>query len=113
MINQALSESSLAWPAVIGLVTFVAIFVGVAVWAFTRRTNVVAAWSSLPLADGCEPVEPRNGVGTHQVGKKKTGRTNSASPVLEVISAEHSSHTHAGGGCGKCEECDCQSEPSG
>ncbi len=60
MIKQAMSETGLAWFAVIGLVLFVAVLLGVIVWTFTRRKKQIDTWSSLPLADGHEPVEPRH-----------------------------------------------------
>lgn len=61
MVKEALSEMGLEPIAVAGLVTFFATFVGISVWTFTRRSRQVAAWSSLPLVDGREPVEHRHG----------------------------------------------------
>jgi hypothetical protein len=59
MIKESLSGLGLAPLAVVGLVLFVATFVGIAVWTMTRRAKQVATWSSLPLVDGMQPVEPR------------------------------------------------------
>lgn len=59
MIKQALSEAGLAPLSVIGLMMFVSVFVGVAIWTLTRERRQIDTWSSLPLADGHEPIEPR------------------------------------------------------
>ena len=52
MIKQAMSEAGLAPLAVMGLVAFVVVFLGVALWAMTRGRRQVVGWSSLPLEDG-------------------------------------------------------------
>ncbi|QDT67939.1 hypothetical protein MalM25_08480 [Planctomycetes bacterium MalM25] len=80
MIKQAMSEAGLAPLAVLGLMIFVAVFVGVALWAMTRGRRQVVGWSSLPLEDGARL------------------------PVI-AIGGET---TKASNGCGKCENCDCQ-----
>lgn len=94
MIKQAMADGGLAMVAAFGLVLFVAVFLGVCCWVATRRRQEVAQWSSLPLADGYNPVEPR-------------GRE--ASNPFAVINASHEASHEAGGGrgCGKCENCDC------
>lgn len=86
MIKQLLNEAGLAPLAVIGLVTFVVVFVGIVAWTLSRKRSVVETWSSLPLVDGYEPVEPRAGKSFDLpiVGEKK-----------------------ASAGCGKCENCTC------
>ncbi len=81
MIKQAMSEAGLAPLAVAGLMIFVAVFVGVAVWAMTRRRGQVAGWSSLPLNDG---------------------------PTVASAGLPITGHTHGTtGGCGKCSDCTC------
>lgn len=86
MIKQAMADGGLAAAAAFGLVVFVAVFLGVCVWVATRRRQEVDRWSSLPLADGYDPVEPRR---------------REASDPFTVIEAG------GGRGCGKCENCDC------
>ncbi|MEM6329839.1 MAG: cbb3-type cytochrome c oxidase subunit 3 [Planctomycetota bacterium] len=84
MIKNALSDSGMPALAAFGLLMFVAIFVGVTVWALTRRRRQVERWSSLPLVDGPEPVEPRA----------------AAAASLLPVAGE-------GRGCGECENCSC------
>ena len=57
MIRSVLEGAGLTLFAMVGLVIFVAAFVGVTVWVLTRRQKQVDQWSSIPLED--EPVEPR------------------------------------------------------
>ena len=76
-----MSEAGMASFAVIGLVVFVTVFAGIALWALTRGRKEIDTWSSLPLADGTEPVEPR----------------------LTIVQAESEDRR----GCGKCDECTC------
>ncbi|MEO0529055.1 MAG: cbb3-type cytochrome c oxidase subunit 3 [Planctomycetota bacterium] len=90
MIKQAMSALGLEVFAVGGLLLFVAVFVGVCFWVTTRSRKEVDTWSSLPLADGTDPVEPRLPITT----KDTPGPTNDAS-------------RHSGGGCGKCVDCSC------
>ena len=60
MIKRVLEESDLSFFAVVGLVLFVAIFLGLTVWVLTRSRRQVRTWSELPLApDEAEPAEPR------------------------------------------------------
>lgn len=59
MIKEAISEANLPYFAVIGLIIFVAIFVVTSLWALSRSRAEIDTWSSLPLADGYDPVEPR------------------------------------------------------
>lgn len=81
MIKNAISEAGLAPLAVLGLMIFVAVFVGVALWAATRGRRQVVGWSSLPLEDGAR---------------------------LPVVKAG-GEPAKPSSGCGKCENCDCQS----
>ena len=60
MIKEALSEAGLGLLSVMGLVLFVAVFLGILAWTLSRSRRQVDRWSSLPLADGHEPVEPRD-----------------------------------------------------
>lgn len=76
--------------AVGGLVLFVAVFVGVCLWVTTRSRKEVDAWSSLPLADGTDPVEPRLSITTKRHPEGSPDATQ-----------------HNGGGCGKCVDCTC------
>ena len=60
MIKDILSSGALTHFAVIGLVIFVAVFVGVTVWVLTRTKREISTWSRIPLTgeeDG--PLEPR------------------------------------------------------
>lgn len=84
MIKNALADGGLAALAAFGLLMFVTIFVGVTAWALTRRRREVAQWSSLPLADGCEPVDLRS---------------DATGSLLPVVGEAR--------GCGKCENCSC------
>ncbi len=59
MIKESLSEANLAYFAVTGLILFVAVFVSAALWAMSRSRKEIESWSSLPLADGSDPVKPR------------------------------------------------------
>jgi cbb3-type cytochrome oxidase subunit 3 len=80
MIKLALSGAGLAPFAVIGLIVFVGVFVGVGVWAITRRKAEIKQWAAMPLGD--IPVES---------SESKT------SPEAEKKS------------CVKCENCKCNS----
>lgn len=82
MIKESLSQAGLAPFAVIGLVAFFSVFVGIALWVFNRGRREVAVWSSLPLHDGPEPVQPR----------------------LDIVSHDEAK------GCGKCETCTCAND---
>lgn len=59
MMKEIISEANLPYFAVIGLILFVAVFVTTSLWAMSRSRKEVDTWSSLPLADGYDPVEPR------------------------------------------------------
>lgn len=94
MIKQAMSAAGLEFLAVGGLLVFVAVFAGVCLWVTTRSRKEVDMWSSLPLADGIDPVEPRL-------------------PITMPVAADkaddhHGDHKH--GGCGKCVDCSCKDE---
>ncbi len=58
MFKQVLGDDTLTQFAIWGLVIFVAVFVGIAVWALTRSRKTVSKWSRIPLED--EPVESRD-----------------------------------------------------
>lgn len=94
MIKQAMSEAGLAPLAVIGLVMFVAVFVSITAWVLSRGRREVETWSSLPLADGHEPVQPRDEPTPH-----------ASEDADEYGDADHH---HGGGGCGKCLQCTCE-----
>lgn len=79
MVKESIADLGLTPFAVFGLLVFFGVFVGIAVWTLTRRQKQVATWSSLPLADGTEPVESLN---------------------------EHS-HDHDGHECKNCGNCEC------
>ena len=86
MIKEALADLGLGTLAVIGLVVFFTVFLGVVAWVLTRSRRQVDRWASLPLADGTEPVEARDAADA----KRDDG------------------HGHHGeGGCGQCAECSC------
>ncbi len=59
MMNEIISEANLPYFAVTGLILFVAVFVTTSLWALSRSRKEINNWSSLPLADGYDPVEPR------------------------------------------------------
>lgn len=59
MVQESIADLGLTPFAVVGLLTFFGVFVAIGVWTLTRRQKQVTTWSSLPLADGTEPVEPR------------------------------------------------------
>ncbi|MEM8782357.1 MAG: cbb3-type cytochrome c oxidase subunit 3 [Planctomycetota bacterium] len=59
MFKDILSDANLTAFATWGLVIFVAVFVGVTIWALTRPKKTVDQWSGIPLKEGTEPVEPR------------------------------------------------------
>ena len=80
MIKEALDGAGMAPLAIAGLLLFVVVFCGITAWTLSRSRRQVATWSSLPLADGTEPVEPR----------------------LPIASRHEGS-----GGCGECENCTC------
>jgi cbb3-type cytochrome oxidase subunit 3 len=79
MVKESIADLGLTPFAVFGLLVFFSVFVAIAVWTLTRRQKQVATWSSLPLADGTEPVESRR---------------------------EHS-HDHDGHECQNCGNCEC------
>jgi len=65
MLQEILSDGALSHFATIGLVIFVAVFLGVTVWILTRSKREVRQWSELPLAgDDDEPRQPRRGHAT-------------------------------------------------
>ncbi|MEN1679667.1 MAG: hypothetical protein AAGJ46_08740 [Planctomycetota bacterium] len=92
MIN-AILDDALAPLAAGGLVLFVLVFVGVAVWVLSRSRQTIDTWASLPLADGMQPVQPRGNGG---------GLPILAEPSLAGDGAEEKNHS-----CGKCEKCNC------
>jgi cbb3-type cytochrome oxidase subunit 3 len=59
MVKESIADLGLTPFAVFGLLVFFGVFVAITVWTLTRRQKQVATWSSLPLADGTEPVESR------------------------------------------------------
>lgn len=96
MIKEAIAGLGLGTLAVIGLVVFFTVFLGVVAWVLTRSRRQVDRWASLPLADGTEPVEARDAPAAkrdHDHGHDH-GR-------------EHGREHHGEGGCGKCAECTC------
>jgi cbb3-type cytochrome oxidase subunit 3 len=88
VIKAALSSAGLAPFAVIGLMIFVGVFVGVSIWAFSRTRKEVAGWSNLPLADGHATARP---LASHP-----------STLALSVVSTPGKKVS-----CGKCEHCDC------
>lgn len=98
MIKNAMAEAGLSAMAAFGLVMFVLVFAGVVAWALTRRRGEIDRWSTLPLADGAEPLEPR-----HVEAKPRTNVT------LSIISGEGpgAAEQQEKRGCGKCEHCTC------
>jgi len=58
MIRSVMEGSGSAVFAIVGLVIFVAVFIGLTVWVLTRRQKQVDKWSNIPLHD--EPIDPRN-----------------------------------------------------
>ncbi|MEZ6016496.1 MAG: hypothetical protein R3F49_15365 [Planctomycetota bacterium] len=60
MLKEVLSDGSLTHFATIGLVMFVAVFVGVTIWVLTRTKGEIQTWSRLPMAaDDDAPAQPR------------------------------------------------------
>lgn len=60
MLRDVLSNGALTHFATIGLVIFVAVFIGVTVWILTRSRQEVQAWSRIPLtSDEDGPLQPR------------------------------------------------------
>lgn len=55
MLREVLSDGSLSEFATVGLVLFVAVFLGTTVWVLTRRKSQVRRWSRLPLAEDDDP----------------------------------------------------------
>jgi len=98
MIKLAMTDTSLALFAAIGLVVFFVVFVGVIVWALTRPGRAITNWSSLPLADGYEPVEPRLPAGA------KAELPIVSSHEDEPKDSKPNEHQES---CGKCENCAC------
>lgn len=99
MIKQAIAGAGLAPFAVVGLMLFVGIFVGISIWAFTRRSQQLTGWSAMPLADG------------HLVNSLPISLPldiqQADSIKLEVVNAEEAEHKSS---CGKCENCTCDEE---
>ncbi|TWT40767.1 cbb3-type cytochrome c oxidase subunit 3 [Botrimarina hoheduenensis] len=99
MIKEALSQAGLAPIAVVGLIAFFAVFVGVLVWTMTRPRRDIETWSSLPLADGKDPVQPR------------TPPTSSDTDPLTTDRLQATQLPTVKKSCGKCERCDCDPQP--
>ena len=61
MFSDLLSDTALTAYAVVGLVMFVLVFVGTAIWILTRPKRQVDGWARLPLAadDDC-PLDDRS-----------------------------------------------------
>jgi len=59
MFKDVLRATDLGDFAIIGLVIFVAVFLLVTVWVFTRPKKKVSRWSRIPL-DDTDPVDPRD-----------------------------------------------------
>ena len=79
MVKESIADLGLTPFAVGGLLVFFGVFVAITVWTLTRRQKQVVTWSSLPLADGTEPVESRR----------------------------HDSHGHDAHECKNCGACEC------
>lgn len=95
MFKEVLAGSGLAVFAVVGLVLFVAVFVGVALWALSRRGGEVRLWSQMPLADGVlRPVAE---------GPSSARISEAINSPLLVISVPGPKKVS----CGKCAHCDC------
>jgi cbb3-type cytochrome oxidase subunit 3 len=63
MLREVVSGAGDSLPAIVGLIVFFIVFVGVCLWVFTRRRGTVDRWAGLPLdGDSKTPREPR---GTH------------------------------------------------
>lgn len=59
MLKDVLSDGVLTHFAVIGLVIFVAVFLGAVAWILSRSKQEVAHWAHLPLAkDTDAPAQP-------------------------------------------------------
>ena len=60
MLKDVLSNGALTHFATIGLVIFVAVFLGVTAWILTRSRREVQTWSRIPLTgDEDGPLQPR------------------------------------------------------
>lgn len=57
MFKDVLNHANLTLWAEAGLVVFFLVFVGVAVWTFTRSRKQVEEWSAIPLSGGREESE--------------------------------------------------------
>ena len=55
MVKDVLSSGVLSHFATIGLVIFVLVFVGTAVWILSRSRSEIDDWSHLPLDDDDAP----------------------------------------------------------
>jgi len=74
MLREVVGAAGDSLPAIVGLVVFFTVFVGVCVWVFTRRRGTVDRWAGLPLdGDSTTPREPR----TKQMdsGRTDSGRS--------------------------------------
>ncbi|MEM1303272.1 MAG: hypothetical protein AAGG46_00160 [Planctomycetota bacterium] len=71
MIKQAMSEAGLGVLAAVGVTMFVLIFLAIVAWTLSRSRKQVDKWSSLPLADGTDPVEPRVRPAEQRTGSQK------------------------------------------
>ncbi|MEO1496664.1 MAG: hypothetical protein AAFV43_05890 [Planctomycetota bacterium] len=105
MIKQAMSAAGLEILAVGGLLLFVAVFTGVCLWVTTRSRKEVDTWSSLPLADGTDPVESR--FPTDIADDGPTSEDTARRAVEQRGGSTADAGDHGAGGCGKCAECTC------
>ncbi len=106
MIKLAIEGASLASFAVIGLLLFVSIFVGVSIWAFTRRSNQLAGWSSMPLTDGNIFNVPNTTPSAPQVSIPKA-QSSQNNIQLDLVNFDQEGQKIS---CGKCENCTCNEE---
>lgn len=60
MVKDILSDGALTGYATVGLVIFVAVFLGTCAWILTRSKRQVHDWSRIPLTEDDEgPVDDR------------------------------------------------------
>lgn len=60
MLRDVVGGADFSMNAVIALLVFFLVFLGLTVWVLSRRQKTVDRWAGLPLdADEAEPREPR------------------------------------------------------
>lgn len=58
MTGDALNNGGLSITSTLGLLIFVAVFLGIIAWTLTRSRRQVKHWSELPLSDDSDDSNP-------------------------------------------------------